>query len=85
MILSPSPSPHCPEAWTLTCQGTRNPLLPTLPQRLRDVFRLAQGWAGLDRVKQVPPRGREAESASGPQGSLLFTGLLGNQRFIEWN
>lgn len=84
MILAPSSS-HCPVAWALTCQETHNLLLPTCT-RGRGTF---SGWhrAGMDRAKQVPAvgGGRETESTSGPHGSLLFTGLLGNQSFIEWN
>lgn len=41
---------------------------------------MGQGWA-----EQGLAGGRQEESTWGPQGSCLFTRLLGNQSFIERN
>lgn len=69
MILAHPPTPATvPRPWALTCRWAFNPLLPTLHQRLRDVWWLVQAGVGLSRCWQEGEGKRKA--LNGPTGEL---------------
>lgn len=82
MIPAPSSS-RCPVAYAPTCQGAWSPWLPTFPQKLRAISKLARGW--VEQNKAGAGRREGSRVRLGPSGKPAVYRAPRQSGVIEWN